>query len=455
MPVADSDILWLEPDSVPAPKLDNAGVPAARVAGPASGNGISLARLLDANVPMEWHDAVAVVSQLAAGVLGDTRRPPTGALPAIGAIQLRPDGEIHLRLDPNGLEPLTAGVGRVLQALLQDKPTPANLRLLAWRISTSDGASLTLDEITGELGRWERPGRIEKLKTLYERASAVRPVLPTGPSSVPVRAPDPAVERGGSADPPATVAPRSRSRIALMAGAAAVCVAFGGTGAWLLARRLDLPEPPITTASSVSAAEAATAAGPPSASPQAVALAGRGTPQRRPQTRTPRSYGDGTGIGTTEQRTRIRAGHAATTQESPATRGMTSPSTTTSVRNDSIPNLPAPARVSPPSSAVMPDEQLYKSGDPGVTDAILVKPYLPPRAHADIPDTALGVLEVVVDARGHVESVHLKSPANRYREKWWLFTAKDWRFSPARKNGTPVRFLKRIPLTDLNITEPQ
>lgn len=240
-----------------------------------------------------------------------------------------------------------------------------------------------------------------------------------------------------------------------MAGAAAVCVACGGTGAWLLGRRLDLRVPPITTASSVSANEASSAAGPPSASPQAVARAGRGTRQPRPQARTSRSYGDGTGIGTTEQRTRIRAEHAAPTPESSATRGTTGPSTTTSLRNDSIANLPAPARVPPPPSAVMPDEQLYKSGDPGITDAILVKPYLPPRAHADIPDTALGVLEVVVDARGLVESVHLKSPANRYREKWWLFTAKDWRFSPARKNGTPVRFLKRILLTDLNITEPQ
>jgi hypothetical protein len=161
------------------------------------------------------------------------------------------------------------------------------------------------------------------------------------------------------------------------------------------------------------------------------------------------------GIGTTEERAEIPAGRAAATPGSSATRGMTGPSTTTSPPSDSIANLPASARLSPSPSAMIPDERLYKSGDPGITDAILVRPYLPPKAQAGIPDTALGVLEVVVDARGLVESVHLKSPANRYREKWWLFTAKDWRFEPARKNGTPVRFLKRILLTDLNITEPQ
>src|SRR5262249_49844445 len=155
-----------------------------------------------------------------------------------------------LRLNPNGSEPLTAGFGRVLQALLQDKPTPANLRLLAWRTSSGAGAALTLDEIAGELARWERPGRIEKLKALYQRACAAASVRPTVASSLPVQVPDPVVERAGSADPPATDAPRSHSGIALMAGAAAACIALGGTAAWLLAPRLGIGVPPSSTASS-------------------------------------------------------------------------------------------------------------------------------------------------------------------------------------------------------------
>ncbi len=85
----------------------------------------------------------------------------------------------------------------------------------------------------------------------------------------------------------------------------------------------------------------------------------------------------------------------------------------------------------------------------------LIRPYLPFRAHTGTPPDALGVLELVVDAHGTVESVHLNSPDNRYRERWWVFAAKNWQFKPAMKNGTPVRFLKRIPLTDLNMLEPQ
>ena len=54
-----------------------------------------------------------------------------------------------------------------------------------------------------------------------------------------------------------------------------------------------------------------------------------------------------------------------------------------------------------------------------------------------------------------METVHLRSPGNRYRERWWVFAAKQWVFQPALKDGKPVRFLKRIPLTDLNMLEPQ
>jgi hypothetical protein len=118
--------------------------------------------------------------------------------------------------------------------------------------------------------------------------------------------------------------------------------------------------------------------------------------------------------------------------------------------------VPDPVITPLPVHPARPDTRLYKNGDAGVTEPVLVKPYLPLRPRPDIPDTELGVLEVVVNTRGLVESVRLRSPANRYREKWWLFTAKDWQFQPARKDdGTPVRFLKRILLTDLNITEPQ
>ena len=67
-------------------------------------------------------------------------------------------------------------------------------------------------------------------------------------------------------------------------------------------------------------------------------------------------------------------------------------------------------------------------------------------------ERAWGSLEVVVDPTGAVESVRLRSPENRYRERWWLFVAKNWQFRPAYKDGQPVRFLTLIPLTDARFT---
>jgi len=456
MPVADTDILWLEPDAEVPPKLEGRPAPAAPIVKRDPASGISLAQLIGANVSMEWHDAVAIVLQLADTVFKDSGRLPTGSLPPLGAIRLESDGQLQLQIQPNGPESLTAGFGRVLQALLQDKPTPANLRLLAWRTTSDAGASLTPDEITGELVRWERPGRIRKLTDLYERARAAGPVAaPVQLAPVPREVPAPVV-----VEPPLTPAPapeavapsRSRRSVVMMAAAALVCVAIGGTGAWLLGGPGADANAPV--------AKVASTPVPPqdSAEPQAHGRPGRrssrGTPPSEAHAASPSTAGN----GAPRQRTRQSPPAVATPapQATPSAaqaesdRSVNSPSL-----DNSIANLAAPTAVPAPIGSAIGDRRVYTSADAGVTEAILVKPYLPLRPHPDIPDTALGVLEVVVDARGLVESVHLRSPANRYREKWWLFTAKDWRFEPARKNGTPVRSLKRILLTDLNIAEPQ
>jgi hypothetical protein len=112
---------------------------------------------------------------------------------------------------------------------------------------------------------------------------------------------------------------------------------------------------------------------------------------------------------------------------------------------------PPPA---PPTERGFSD-RIYTSGDPGVIAPVLIRPYLPGLTEQTAVGTHLGVLEVVVDRTGAVESVRLRSPENRYRERWWLFVAKNWQFRPAYKDGQPVRFLTLIPLTDARLTDPQ
>jgi hypothetical protein len=114
----------------------------------------------------------------------------------------------------------------------------------------------------------------------------------------------------------------------------------------------------------------------------------------------------------------------------------------------------APPPLPPSTDPSFPD-RIYTSGDPGVAAPVLIRPYLPGLTEQGTVGTRLGVLEIVVDTTGRVESVRLRSPENRYRERWWLFVAKNWQFRPAYKDGQPVRFLTLIPLTDARLTDPQ
>ncbi len=460
-PVTDSDILWLEPEPEPA------ALPVAvSHESPASPSRISIAQLLATGAAIEWHDAVAIVSQLANHVVPDRKRPPSSALPPIDAIYLDVEGRVDASLDRRGSESLAAGFGRVLQALLQDKPTPANLRLLAWRATSESGTSMTLDEIVAELARWERPGRDSKLKDLYARALAAGPLPAAVPQPPPVEVVRPVAEppRIVDAAPAPVAAPvpapsaasralsvlRSKQPLALVAAGALMCMTAGGAAVWLLVRPSSEP-PPATTVESDAppVTSPADIDLPPMDRPVVTSKSRRGTPSSRASV--PRAT-----RGAESPRNRDRALQATPNIPSTQIASLSSPATPRLVR-------PAPEIGGVPSSLIAPqalpppppDMHVYRSGDAGIVEPILVKPYLPLRPNPDIPDSALGVLEVVVDARGQVESVHLRSPANRYREKWWLFTAKEWRFEPAKKNGTPVRFLKRILLTDLNILEPQ
>jgi TonB family protein len=108
-----------------------------------------------------------------------------------------------------------------------------------------------------------------------------------------------------------------------------------------------------------------------------------------------------------------------------------------------------PSRVAPsrPAPRVAPSGQVYQTGDPQVTPAILIRPHLPETLPPDVPEEQIGTLEFIVTESGAVEHVHLVSPANRYQERMLVAAAKTWRFQPAIRDGQPVRFRTRIRVT--------
>jgi hypothetical protein len=96
------------------------------------------------------------------------------------------------------------------------------------------------------------------------------------------------------------------------------------------------------------------------------------------------------------------------------------------------------------------DNRVYSVDDSNIVEPVLLRPYFPQSLPGPI-DREQGVLDLIIDKDGTVEFVRLTSPANRYRERWWVSYAKNWQFRPAFKDGQPVRFRKQIPIMDFPI----
>jgi TonB family protein len=58
-----------------------------------------------------------------------------------------------------------------------------------------------------------------------------------------------------------------------------------------------------------------------------------------------------------------------------------------------------------------------------------------------------GVLELVINEAGEVESAVMRSPVNPRYDAVVVATAKGWKYSPATLNGTPVKFRKVIKIS--------
>jgi hypothetical protein len=437
-PAAELEILWLDDEK-----------PRVIAASPQADLSIPLTRLRAPSVALEWHEAVALMQQLVDQIAPDRVRLPPGSVPPIDAIRLESSGRLRVRLDPPG-EPFIRGLGKLLTELLQSNPAPANLRLLAWQAASESAAPLRLEEIGRQLAGWERPGRPAALAALYARAAAIAAApLDVAAAPAPVRRVDapastPVPPREDTPPPAARSSARTIAIVSAALSAAVLIVGF----AVYASLRGAAPVAVQPAAATVSAAALVATHEPAAAQAAADSV--------------PRASGADIELAPQKPKGRRMRSGAASRRASDS--GVL-------ILNDvaAHPAPDRPANVPPPSAdaiktvpmelfaarAATPEPAIYTTDDASVVEPVLVHPYLPFHAHAGTPPDKLGMLELVIDTHGAVESVHLNSPDNRYRERWWMFSAKTWRFRPATKNGRAVRFLKRIPLTDLNLLEPQ
>jgi TonB family protein len=109
-------------------------------------------------------------------------------------------------------------------------------------------------------------------------------------------------------------------------------------------------------------------------------------------------------------------------------------------------NVPSVARA-PGARAVA--GRIYGVQDVEVVAPVVVRESLAPLR--DVFAVRIGVVTIVIDETGGVESAKMTVSVNPVYDRLALSTAKDWRYKPATLDGVPVKFRKVI-LLDLKPT---
>ena len=110
----------------------------------------------------------------------------------------------------------------------------------------------------------------------------------------------------------------------------------------------------------------------------------------------------------------------------------------------------AALRPAPPvetAASVPPAPRVYSASDVDVTPPMAIeKPvprWVPP--NRDLRQTTFrGTLELLIDERGVVESLTMRKSISKLYDPHLMAAAKKWHFTPAKKDGKPVKYMKLL-----------
>lgn len=108
----------------------------------------------------------------------------------------------------------------------------------------------------------------------------------------------------------------------------------------------------------------------------------------------------------------------------------------------------APEPVSQPPAPVRLAPKVYSTDDPEVTAPVSIRqevPKVPMTIISQVRDK--GIIEVVIDELGRVESAAIRSSIHPTYDSMLLAAAADWKYRAATVNGQPVKFRKRIQIS--------
>ena len=110
-----------------------------------------------------------------------------------------------------------------------------------------------------------------------------------------------------------------------------------------------------------------------------------------------------------------------------------------------LPVTPPPAAtpVTPPGPKV---PRIYTSNDSDVVPPGVIRQDLPPYP-GQVPILRQGMIEVLIDETGVVESALMRISVSAAYDNLALAAARNWRFRPAMMNGAPVKYRKAVQVT--------
>ena len=107
---------------------------------------------------------------------------------------------------------------------------------------------------------------------------------------------------------------------------------------------------------------------------------------------------------------------------------------------------PAAPATQPPIVSAPKPPKIYDSNDADVVAAVTLKQDMP-RFQRPVLADRTGVLFIVIDETGRVESAIITEALDRAYDQLVLAAAKTWTYQPATRSGAPVKYRKRIQLT--------
>lgn len=102
-----------------------------------------------------------------------------------------------------------------------------------------------------------------------------------------------------------------------------------------------------------------------------------------------------------------------------------------------------PAPIAPEPPPVARARRVYSAEDRNVVPPIVVSQRIP-SFPGPIRVAHTGVIEVLIDDTGSVESATMFAPISPQYDRLALSAARAWQYEPARLDGVPVKFMKRI-----------